>query len=148
MKIKIRKFVLLSAITALLTTMTVPSLADKPVNFPPSPPAVFDSLDPCTGEIQSLTIFVDVFLHQHKNNFVARVIRTGFTSAGYELFAGNEVQLLNFNGGIFSARFVDMWRNDDGRMFQGRGTFVFDTNTNELRVNRFNEQCIGGDTIL
>ena len=147
MKIKIRKFVLLSAITALLTTMTVPSSADKPVDFP-VPPAEFDDFDPCTGEIQSITIFLDVLLHQHKNNFVATVVRTGFTSAGYQMFAGTQVQLQNFNGGIFGDRFVDMWRNDDGRMFQAAGNFVFDTNTNEVRVEHFNFQCIGGDTIL
>ena len=145
MKIKIRQFFLLSAITALLATMMAPASADKPIDFP-VPPAVFPSVNPCTGENHTVTIFFDVFLHLHKDRFVARVIRTGFTDDDYEMFSGTGLQ--QFNGNIFHDRFVDMWRSDDGRMFQAAGNFVLDTNTNEVRVDHFNFHCIGGDTIL
>ena len=145
MKIKIRQFFLLSAITALLATMMAPASADKPIDFPVAP-AEFPSVNPCTGQPHEVTIFFDVFLHLHKDRFLARVVRTGFTSDGYEMFSGTGLQ--QFNGNTFQDRFVDMWRNVDGQMFQARGNFVVNTNTNEVRVDKFTLRCIGDETVI
>jgi len=143
MKMKLSQFSLLSALTVLLATMMAPASADEPVDFP-FPPAVFDDSDPCTGEIQTITIFFDVLLHVHKNNFVARVIRTGFTTAGFEMFNGTQLQTQNSNSNIFKDSFVDMWRRDDGLMFQARGNFVLDLDTFEVKVDNFRLKCLGG----
>ena len=108
MKIDMRRSYLVLVLNALLLTMWAPAMADKPAEIP-FDPAVFFDVDPCTGEEQLITIFFDTFVHEgHPNNLVDRGIRTGFTSAGYEMFAGTGIQLQNFNGGVFGDQFVDM----------------------------------------
>jgi hypothetical protein len=73
-------------------------------------------------------------------------VRTGFTDSGYELFAGNEIQV--DNGNVFISKFKDMWRNDDGRMFEASGRFIFNINQEEVKVDSFVFGCIGGETIF
>ena len=137
---------LAAAFATLLCAVMAPVLADKPTELS-FPPAVFVDFDPCTGEFHEITIFFDVFLHEgHKNNFVGRAVRTGFTDSGYELFAGNEIQV--DNGNVFISKFKDMWRNDDGRMFVASGRFIFNINQEEVKVDSFVFRCIGGETIF
>ncbi len=92
-----RRSFLLLVLNALLLTMGAPAMADPPTEIPFGPD-VFTDVDPCTGEEQLITIFFDTFVHLgHPNNSVDRAIRTGFTSSGYELFAGNDMFLENNN---------------------------------------------------
>lgn len=147
MKTNSKRFpVLAAALAALLATMLPRALADKPteISFPPD---VFIDFDPCTGGLHEITIFFDVFLHEgHKNNFVGRAVRTGFTDSGYELFTGHEIVV--DNGNVFVAKFKDMWRTDDGRMFEASGRFTYNIIQDEVKVDKFVFRCIGGETIL
>jgi hypothetical protein len=121
-------------------------LADKPILVTPDPD-VFIDVDPCTGELHEFTIYVDAYEHAgHKNNFVVRIVMTGFTDSGYEMFAGGEN--VGWNKGVFGGRFKDMWRHDDGRMFEVSGLFVFNGNQLEVKVDKSTLRCIGGETIL
>ena len=132
--------VVLSLVATLILFATIPlALADRPVNF--SFPISFEALNPCTGEPHEITIFLDFYEHQnHPNNFVARVVRTGYTSDGYEMFSGGEIFVAN--KGVFSGRFKDLWRNDGGQIFEAAGKFLFNNNKEELTVNRFRLRCV------
>ena len=142
MKINMRGSFLLLVLNALLLTMGAPAMADRPTEIP-FDPAVFIDVDPCTGDLHEVTIFFDTFVHLgHPNNHVDRGVRTGFTSSGYDLFAGNDMFLDNKN--VFRFKFKDMWRHDDGRMFRARGVFVFNIITGEVQVDKFALECVGG----
>ncbi len=145
MKINVSQFSLLSALTVLLATMMAPASADEPTEIA-LPPEVFVDVDPCTGDDHLVTIFLDLFLHEHNNNVVAHLIRSGFTDSGYDMFAGNE----HFvgNGHVIIDGFKDLWRNDDGRMFEAAGRFVLNLNQGEVKVDDLALRCIGGETIL
>lgn len=141
MKLVKTKIIGLAVISALLLSVAPAIFADPPAEIPFGP-IVFDDLDPCTGESHTLTIFIDTFVHLgHPNNIVDRGVRTGFTSSGYELFAGNDLFLTN--AGTFRMKFKDMWRHDDGRMFRAAGVFVVNFNTGEIVVNKFAIECVG-----
>ena len=135
---------------AVLTTLMVcgfgsHAFADKPAAFSFS--VTFTDLNPCTGTPHDITIFLDVYEHQeHNNNFVGRVVRTGFTSDGFEMFAGGERFILNNN--VVVSSFRDMWRSEDGRMFTANGRFMLNFNQGQVKVDRFELRCIGDDTIL
>ncbi len=117
-------------------------MADRPTEIPFGP-LVFPDFDPCTGDLMVLTIFIDTFVHLgHPNNLVDRGVRTGFTSTGYDLFAGNDIIVIN--SGVFVNPFKDMWRHDDGRMFRANGVFIFNFNTGEVQVDKFSLECVGG----
>jgi len=146
MNIKMRRSFLLLVLNALLLTMGAPAMADKPAEIPLGP-FEFEDVDPCTGDLHDITIFIDTFVHLgHPNNLVDRGVRTGFTSSDYELFAGNDI--ISLNNGVFVNPFKDMWRHDDGRMFRARGVFVFNINTFEVQLDIFSLECVGGETIL
>jgi len=141
MKTSIRRSGVMVALAAFLFVGAIPVLADKPSNFSFS--TSFDAVDPCTGLPHVVTIFFDIYEHvDHKNNFVAHVIRTGDTSDGYELFSGHEVVVGNKN--VYVYKFKDMWRSDDGRMFKVVQRFTFNSNQDEVKIDTFEIRCIRG----
>ncbi len=92
-------------------------------------------------------LFWDVYQHQgHNNNFVSRVVRTGFTSDGFEAFAGGELFVINNN--VAAGHFRDMWRSEDGQMFTSNARYIVNFNQGEIKINVFELRCIGGETIL
>lgn len=137
-----KKTAIRGALLAMLVIAAPFAAADRPANFTVNI-GPFVDVDPCTGELHEVTLFFDIYEHQgHNNNFVAKVIRTGWTDSGYEMFAGGETFIIN--QGVVMGRFKDMWRNDDGRMFEVSANFVLNFNQFEVKVNRFGFRCIGG----
>ncbi len=133
------------AFTALLIGAMGPAIADKPTKFT-FPPNVFDDVDPCTGETHEVSVFVDVFFHSGHKGIIGRAVITGYTDSGYELFAGNEIRL--DSGNVIVLRGKDMWRADDGRMFEATRRFTLNQNQGEVKVQEWSLRCIGGETIL
>jgi hypothetical protein len=39
---------------------------------------------------------------------------------------------------------MDMWRTDDGRLWQVRGNFVVDDDTGDVKVDNFMFRCLKG----
>jgi hypothetical protein len=127
------------AVGVMIGLMAAPAAADKPVNFQDSDS--FWDVNPCTGEDMYVTLFADVFIHEHPNNFVVRVVRTGTTSTGDVMDHGIETQVAN--GNVEAGRFTDQWRNEDGSKFVVQGVFVFNLNRGEVQVDRFSLRCLG-----
>ena len=122
-----------------------PVSADKPVEFSDS--VTFGDFNPCTEEAHDVTLNFDFRLHEHGENGIVHISRTGSTSDGYVMNHGVETQV--FNGNVFRAAFVDNWRSDDGSKFQVRGVFVVqvdeeDPSQDEVRVDKFTIRCLGG----
>lgn len=143
MKSNSNHLLVIAALAMLMLTLPSSTLADKPFLYFSGSDTFFD-LDPCTGEEQEVTIYVDVWLHEHKNNLVALVERSGESDAGYYMFPGVETQMFNINNNVFKASFMDMWRTDDGRLWQVRGNFVVDDDTGDVKVDNFMFRCLKG----
>ena len=60
-------------------TAAPPVLADKPVTFTDS--VTFTDVNPCTGVDHELTIEFVVSIHEHQNNFVVHLDRSGTTDS-------------------------------------------------------------------
>jgi len=138
-----RNLFAISVLTALMLAISSPTQADKPFLLPDEE-FTFTNPDPCTGLEQEVTIYVTSYLHEHKNNFVLLVERSGESDAGYYMFSGVETQTFNINTEIFKGSFVDMWRTEDGRLWQVRQNFVIDDATGELIVDNFMFRCLKG----
>ena len=104
----------------------------------------FLELDPCTELEHEVTIYLTGYLHVHKNNYVLLIERSGESDAGYYMFSGKETQTYNTVNQIAKYSFVDMWRTDDGRLWQVRGVFVVDETTFDVKVDKFSFKCLKG----
>jgi hypothetical protein len=121
------------------------AVADRPIGFPVDSDTFWD-IDPCTGQLQEVTLTGYAYLHEHRNNIVFKLKRAGFTNSGYTLFSGNYRELFNENA--YHVLFNDMWRADDGRKMQVSGKFILNLNTGEVQLDKFVFRCIGSETIM
>ena len=137
MKRSIRALTLALAFSML---SAAPALADVPFTFTEFGDP-FGSVNPCTGLEHDVTINVEVAIHEHQNNFVVHVGRSGSTSDGYTMIAGTESFVAN--GNVERGAFVDQWRHPDGSKFRVNGSFLFNINQMELLVDNFSLTCIG-----
>jgi hypothetical protein len=122
-------------------TAAPPVLADKPVTFTDS--VTFTDVNPCTGVDHEVTIDFVVAIHEHQNNFVVHLDRSGTTDSGFTMIAGTDSFVANAN--VEREAFTDQWRHPDGSKFVAQGEFVFNLNQGELLVNNFSLRCLGND---
>jgi hypothetical protein len=118
-----------------------PVLADEPVTFTDS--FTFTDVNPCTGVDHEVTIDVVVSIHEHRNNEVVHVDRSGTTDSGFTMIAGTES--LVASGNVERGAFTDQWRHPDGSKFVAQGQFVFDFNEQKLLVDNFSLRCLGNN---
>lgn len=125
----------------LAVLIAAPAMADKPFTFSDS--VTFPDVNPCTGLDDEITLDLVVSIHEHQNNFVVHVDRSGSTSSGFTMIAGTE----NFveNNNAVSGAFVDQWRHPDGSKFIAQGHFAFNINQDKLLVDSFSLRCIGNN---
>lgn len=127
-----------------LVTLGWPSAvsADRPTEDHFS--VTFDDMNPCSGEMHEVTLNFEIFRHEgHKNNNdVVHLRRSGTTSSGFEMIAGNEQQVDSEQG--FRAHFMDMWADGDGARFQVSGHININGNTDEVVAEGFKFRCISG----
>lgn len=134
-----RLLMMLAALAMLMTITAAPALADRPFTFTDS--VTFIDVNPCTGHDDEITINVEVAIHEHRNNFVVHVDRSGHTLAGYDMIAGTESFVATH--GIERGTFVDQWRHPDGSKFKVHGSFAYNLNQDELKFDNFRLECIG-----
>jgi hypothetical protein len=116
----------------------VPAAADPPTAFPIED--VFEDVNPCTGNIMTVTFVGTAFVHFHDSRIVVHAERTITTSDG---FVGHGTDSFVDNGQVVMFRINDMMANASGDRFRARGVFVLDISTETVRVERFELTCLG-----
>jgi hypothetical protein len=102
---------------------------------------VFDDVNPCTGEVMTVTFVGTAYIHEHESRFVVRAERTITTSDG---FVGHGTDSFVDNGQVVKFRQTDIMTNaTTGQRFRARGVFVLDLSTDTVRVERFELTCLG-----
>ena len=100
---------------------------------------VFPDVNPCTGEVTTVTFVGTGFIHVHGDRVVVRAERTITTSDG---FAGHGTDSSVQNGQMFMFRQADIMTNASGGLFLAKGVIVVDLSTETVRVERFELTCI------
>ena len=128
---------------AMFMTLTAapPVLADRPVTFTDSD--TFTDVNPCTGVDHELTIESVVSIHEHQNNFVVHLDRSGTTDSGFTMIAGTSSFVASAN--VERATLTDQWRHPDGSKFVAQGQFVLNLSQGEVLVDNGSLRCLGND---
>jgi hypothetical protein len=130
---------LLPVLLALLAlTFAAPAAGDRPTEFPILD--VFPDVNPCTGNVMTVTFVGTAFVHFHDSRVVAHAHRTITTSDG---FVGHGTDAFIDNGQVLMSRITDIMTNASGDRFRARGVFVLDLSTGTVRVDRFELTCLG-----
>jgi hypothetical protein len=125
-------------LTAVALAFAVPAAADPPtvvqwkVEFP--------DVNPCTGDLHTVTIAGTTSVHDHDGRIVAYSERTITTSSG---FVGRGTDTSVDNGQVFVFRHLDILTNASGDRMTARVVFVLDVSTGTARVEKFELTCLG-----
>jgi hypothetical protein len=129
----------LGLLSVVALAFAVPAAADPPTAFPFED--VFPDVNPCTGDIMTVTIAGTSFVHFHGSRIVGHSERTITTSDGA---VGHGTDSFVANGQIFMFRMTDIMTDaSGGYRFRARGVFVGDAATETVRVDKFELTCLG-----
>jgi hypothetical protein len=117
----------------------VPAAADSPTAFPFE--FVFDDVNPCTGDIHTVTIAGTTFVHSHDGRIVASSERTITTSPTG--FVGHGRDSSVENGQVVMFRLADILTNASGDRIRARFVIVLDASTGTVRVEKGELTCLG-----
>jgi hypothetical protein len=115
-----------------------PAAADAPTEFPILD--VFEDVNPCTGDVMTVTFTGTFFVHEHDSRVVVRGERTNTTSDG---IVGHGTDSFVDNGQVVVFRQADILTNASGDHFRARGLFVLDLSTDTVRIESFELTCLG-----
>lgn len=116
-----------------------PAAADPPTAFPIED--VFDDVNPCTGDVMTVTFIGTAYVHEHDSRIVVIAHRTITTSDGS---VGHGTDTFVDNGQVLMSRITDIMTNTSGGYrFRARGVFVLDLSTDTARVEQFELTCLG-----
>jgi hypothetical protein len=121
-------FAVLVGVVALV--FAVPAAADQPTAFPFE--FVFDDVNPCTGDIHTVTIAGTTFVHDHDGRIVAHSERTITTSPTGFLGHGRDSYVLN--GQVEMFRLTDILTSPSGDRIRAGHVIVFDVATGEVKA--------------
>jgi hypothetical protein len=134
------KRVLMAAVTVtLLVGGAAPAAADPPTELPFE--FVFDDVNPCTGDIHTVTIAGTAFVHSHDDRTVAYSERTITTSPTG--FVGHGMDTSVENGKISMFRLADILTNESGDRIKAQFVIVVDVSTGTARVEEGAVTCVG-----
>jgi hypothetical protein len=131
------KRLVIGLLSIVALAFAVPAAANPPTAF--TFEDVFPDVNPCTGNIMTVTIAGTAFVHEHGSRVVVRSERTITTSDG---FVGHGTDSFVDNGEIVMFRQTDIMANASGDRFRARGVFVFDISTETVRVESFELTCL------
>lgn len=116
-----RVVTLLAVVLTMVGVMAAPAAADGEVTFRDS--VTFEDINPCSGEVHTITINFLVQVHEHPDDVFIRVRSTGYTDSGYIMAHGS--QTFSITDGVFQAQFDDPWNNPEtGEKFGAAGRFL------------------------
>ena len=117
--------------------IAAPAAADPPTAF--SFEDVFTDVNPCTGQVMTVTMRGSGGTHIHGSRIVDHAHRTITTSDG---FAGRGTDSFVVNGQVLKFTFNDMMANAEGDRFRAHGVVVVDLETDTARVDKFTLTCL------
>jgi hypothetical protein len=126
-------------LTLVALALAVPAAADPPTEIPFE--FVFDDVNPCTGDMHTVTITGTTSLHNHDGRIVAYSERTITTSPTGFVGHGTDTSVLN--GQVEMFRLADIATNPSGDRFMARFVFVIDVSTGTVRAENFELTCLG-----
>jgi len=132
------RFLIFAAISMLALSTAL--WADKPLRFVEV--EEFVDLDPCTDQPHTVTLYFDVGVHFHRNNYVAEIKRSGETSSGYHMVGGHQTYVENYSSTTFKNGFSDNWHAEDGRVWKVAAVFVYNWELGTVRVDKFTFRCL------
>jgi hypothetical protein len=116
-----------------------PAAADPPTAFPFE--FVFDDVNPCTGDIHTVTIAGTTFVHDQDGRIVAHSERTITTSPTGFVGHGTDSNVLN--GQVEMFRLTDILTNPSGERITARFVIVIDLSSGTVRVVTGGLTCLG-----
>jgi hypothetical protein len=125
-------------VSVIALAFAAPAAADRPEAFPIFD--VFEDVNPCTGNVMTVTFTGTFFVHEHGSRVVVRGDRTITTSDG---FAGHGTDTLVDNGQVLVFRQTDIMMSASGDKFRARGLFVLSLRADTERLERFSLTCLG-----
>jgi hypothetical protein len=134
-----RGWLIAGLVAAALLALAGPVAASAPIEQGPFVD-VFPDVDPCSGQMHTVTISTTFRVHEHGDRAVAHAERTLTTTLGYE---GGGMSAFVTNGQIEMFRFTDMITNETGDRIRATGVFVVDLRSDTTRVDRFSLTCTG-----
>jgi hypothetical protein len=120
-------------------TLAAPASADAPTEIPFE--FVFDDVNPCTGDMHTVTITGTTSIHNHDGRIVASSQRTITTSPTGFVGHGTDTYVLNSQVEMF--RLADIAMNPSGDRFRARFVLVIDVSTGTVRAENFELTCLG-----
>ena len=101
----------------------------------------FTDVNPCTGNVVTVTMIGTLYLHEHDGRTVVRIPRTITTSDGFE---GRGTLSEMINGKIEKFTLNDMLTHESGDKFRAHFVLVIDLSTGTVRVLKGGVQiCLG-----
>ena len=134
------KIRLLAILAMPMLLMTTALWADKP--FHNAWTDSFDDLNPCTGELNTLTIYIDEYVHFHPNNEMYIQKRSGETSSGYYLVGGHYTLTGNYRSAQIKESINDTWVSGDGSAFKVQYMIIYNWELGEARMEHFRFECL------
>jgi hypothetical protein len=128
----------LALLSVVALAFAAPAAADPPTAFPIDD--VFEDVNPCTGDVMTVTFAGTAFVHFHDSRIVVHAERTITTSDG---FVGHGTDTSVLNGQVFKFTQTDIMTNASGDRFRARVVFVLDVSTGTVRVERGELTCLG-----
>jgi hypothetical protein len=127
------------ALAAVALALAVPAAADPATEIPFE--FVFDDVNPCTGDIHTVTIAGTTSVHEHDGRIVAYSQRTITTSPTGFVGHGTDSYVLNGQTEMF--RLTDILTDPSGDRFRARFVIVVDLSTDTVRVVTGDFTCLG-----
>lgn len=132
------KRILAVLVGLLALAFAAPAAADRPTAFPILD--VFQDVNPCTGNVMTVTFVGTASVHFHGSRIVAHAHRTITTSDG---FVGRGTDSFVDNGRVLRASLTDIMTNASGDRFRAHFVFVLNLSTDTVRVDRGALTCLG-----
>lgn len=101
----------------------------------------FDDVNPCTGDIHTVTVTGTLWIHEHDGRFVINGERTITTSSG---FLGRGNTSFVSNGGVEKITLNDILKHESGDKIRARFVIVTDLSTSTIRAITGALTCVSG----
>jgi hypothetical protein len=126
-------------LTVVALAFAVPAAAGPPTEIPFV--FVLDDVNPCTGDIHTVTIAGTSSVHEHDGRIVAYSKRTITTSPTGFVGRGTDAYVLNGRIEMFSQ--ADILTSPSGERMRAHFVIVFDLSTGTVRVVAGGLACLG-----